>query len=121
MTPERFLSDYLAAQVRAQEQWAEFFAPVQSTFFRSGFRPFDPRKNVERARQERILTIADTPSGTEIVTTGFGEHHRLRYNLHRHEGGYSIDGLEMECGICSRGGGARPQCKICGGTGWKAF
>jgi len=121
MTPEQFLSDYLAAQVRAQEQWAEFFGPVQSTFFRSEFRPFDPGKNVERARQEQILKITEIASGTEIVTTGHGEHHRLRYELRRHEDDYSIDGLEMECGVCSRSSGVRAQCKICGGTGWRPF
>ena len=121
MTPEQFLSNYLAAQVRAQEQWSEFFAPVQSTFFRSEFQPFDPRKNVERERQERILTVAEIPCGTEIVTTGYGEHHRLRYEVHPHEGCYSINGLEMECGLCSRAGGVRSQCKVCGGTGWKTF
>jgi hypothetical protein len=122
MSPaEQFLTDYLAAKLRAQEQWAELFEPVRARFFRSGYRAFDPQSGVDRSRREHILQSEIRGDGADIITTGLGEHHRLRYLICQHEDAFSIDGVEVECGLCSRAGGHRRGCRMCGGTGWTSF
>jgi len=120
-TAEDFMRDYLTAMVNLQESSAEAFLPIHHHFFMEGYKPFDPMKNVAMAKSEIVISVAKKDDSTEVITTGYGEHHRLRYSLASNSGSFLISQMEMECGLCSRRGNPRPECKFCGGRGWQSL
>ena len=121
VTPEEFMRRYLAEMVHLQEQWAAGFKPVQERYFTASYRAFEPEKNVQTARNESVVSISKSGDRVEVITTGYGEEHRMRYTLEASGEDFRIALLEMECSLCSRRGTTRPNCPFCNGKGWKGL
>jgi hypothetical protein len=117
-TAEQFLKDYLAVKLNFLEKWAKEFSPVQECFFKAGYNPFDPSKSISLAKGETIANVNKKADSTEIITTGYGENNKMRYTLIRQNENYLISLVESECGLCSRHGAPRQDCKFCNGKGW---
>jgi len=121
VTPEQFMEGYLAEMVRLHEQWAAGFRPVQQRYFAPSYNAFEPEKNVRTARKDSVLSIAKAGDRVEVITTGYGEEHRMRYTLERCGEEFRIVLVEMECSLCCRRGSSRANCPFCHGKGWKGL
>jgi hypothetical protein len=118
-TPEEFMRDYIAEMVQLQKQWASGFGPIRERFFAPGYTPYEPHKNVQTASNERVVSVAKVGDQIEVVTTGHGEQHGMRYTLDMRDDAFRISRLELECSLCGRRGKTRTNCPFCGGKGWK--
>jgi hypothetical protein len=118
---EQFMKDYLGEKLRLQKLWAVACAPFQERYFRDGYSPNDPQSRIRLAESEVVMGITPKPDFVEVITTGTGRHHRFRYRLVGEVGRFRIALVEMQCGFCPRDGGAKADCKFCGGAGWLAL
>jgi hypothetical protein len=118
-SPQEFMSDYFREMVRYQEHCATAYDSLQDRFFARGYKAFSGEKNIEMAKGETVLKVVNAADRVEITTTGYGQHARLRYTLSVCDGAFRIALLEWECGLCSRRGGIKSDCKFCGGKGWQ--
>lgn len=71
-TPEQFMRGYLAEMARLQEQSANAYRPVRERYFAPSYKPYEPEKNVQTARNESVASIARVGERVEVVTTGYG-------------------------------------------------
>jgi hypothetical protein len=121
-SPEDFIRDYLKEQVRLQQVWSTIWLPVRERFFQPGYNAFDPQLNIDRANREIPLETSESEGNAVIITSGYGDGHRLRYSLQSKAGSWRIGGIELECGICRGTGKFKDSvCKLCKGAGWKLF
>jgi hypothetical protein len=121
-SPEDFIRDYLKEQVRLQQVWSTAWLPVRERFFQPGYNAFDAQSNIDRAKAEVPLETSESEGAAVVITSGYGEGHRLRYSLQSKAGVWRIRGIAIECGICLGTGKFKDSvCKLCKGDGWKLF
>ncbi len=118
---EEVLRDYFRARTETIRATGRLYDALNAKFVAPHYVPVDFDEGALRSEGEEILSIRDSGSGAEAITSGcYGPTFKMRYRLVADSGGWRIGSTELECVVCGATGKmGNDVCQYCNGRGWR--
>jgi hypothetical protein len=118
---EEFMRQYFDELIVEEKREQANRAPFYHKFHTSDCRWNSRAGTLEMIQSEKVLTVSNSDTTAEVVTTRETSHpesvHQLRYHLMRNLDSWLIRSVDIWCAMC-RGVRGTESCMLCHGTGW---